>query len=218
MWGKEKYTFSGATVAVPAKAMTAAECLDGVAPPTTGTTTLKSCASGTVSPQWAVTDGSYALVTLKTLSLWQKTGEIVSAGGTRLAVQHGGTGLSGLETRVLRSEPTYPGQEAGEAPGIDGALYAFATVSAKTEQFSAEGKYALVTGKGESKVVLQGRRCEGLKQLYLVHDIDNVCVAKVEQKVLWGKELTFEVAAGVDRCAVLALVSALAPDGVAVMA
>lgn len=209
--------FEEAVVTSPASPFTAAQCSEGVAP-ASGTVTLVAKASG-MQQSSTISEGGAIIAKGKVVSNMNKEGALEGADGTRLGVTKVKTvKLIPLhtETRVLRPAASYEGQTSEDFASDDKdkatKLYNFALVTAKHSMATAEGTYALYTA-GEPTPMLTAKRLGGIKQRTMVYDTAGTLVAKTRVTDAFGKEITMEIAGGVDRLAVVTLVSQLAPGG-----
>jgi len=155
----------------------------------------------------------------KMISTFNKESETLDPEGKRIAVCKAKTLTmipQKMETRLLLLTPSFDGQASDDFASDDKdkatPLYNFAKITA-TQKMGAEGEYALYTSAGETKVMLTGKRLAGMKQKYLIYDAAGALVAKAKTTDTMGKNITFEIAGGIDVAAVFTLVSALGPGG-----
>lgn len=211
--------FDKAELGSPASSFTASMCGEGKAPATVAVT-LVSKASG-MSRSSTITEGDAVVCKGKVISCLNKEGAMDDADGTRLAVSKVKTKKMiplHTETRILRPVKSHEGQASEDFASDDKdkatSLYNFALVKAKHALTTAEGTYALYSQPGgEPETVLTAKRAAGIKQRTYIYDTAGTLVAKSRVTDAFGKVVTMEIAAGVDRMAVIALVSALAPGG-----
>jgi len=195
-----------------------AKCIDGKVPHNTSvkiTMTAEDwkCRSSIISVCGDVT----AKLTL--ISSWNKEGAIVDMSGDRLCVTKGKmTGFGSRESLVLRLNKAYDNQKDPKFACDDevkaSPLFEFAKVSVQDGIMNGEGQYALVTADGPEPIYV-GKRLTGITQRIVIFDMNGQCIAKVQPTDYWksGKECQYDIAAGVDRYAIIALASCLFSGG-----
>ena len=160
------------------------------------------------------------------LSMMKKEGALIDADGARLAIGKGKT-LPKLEIRVLRTQPSFKGQESAKASsGAFGEeffaaddtkkanrLYQFAkiTVTAGLTHLGAE--YFVEEKQGPKLTATAKALVGGFKVRQIIYDATGECIGKVEQHAFAGKKVQAVIAAGVDQWAVVLLAMALLGGG-----
>jgi hypothetical protein len=154
---------------------------------------------------------------LNLISSWNKEGAVVDLSGGRLFVTKGKmAGLMSRESLILRANKAYASQEGSQFACDDenkaSPLFEFAKVSVQEGMMKGEGQYALVTADGLEPLYV-GRRLAGIKQRLLILDMNGKCIAKVQPTDYLGKEVQYEISAGVDRYAIIAFATCLFSGG-----
>lgn len=213
--------FADTALGAPLTPFTAEQCLEGT--PTLSTTTLV-CDTSTFKRSSTITEmvpfeGGKIIGKATVISTINKEGAMSDGAGKRIIVSKTKTTQMiplRTQTRYLRPTPVFKGQES-EFASDDKAKatpqYKFSCVVATHKMGTAEGTYSTAVAGSDEVLLLTAKRFGGIKQVTIVSDKAGNVVAKSRTTDTFGKQITIEIAAGIDKFAVGALVAALAPGG-----
>lgn len=198
--------------------LAADKCIDGHAPSSTVVRMTMTTENWKGNSSLISIDGKVK-ARLALISSWKKEGAIIDPSGDRICVTKGKmTGFGSRDSFILTYKRAYDGQDdhifAYDDKNKTLPLFKFAKVSVQDGMMKGEGRYSLITAEG-LKPVFVGKRLTGIAQRIVIFDMNGKCVAKIHPTDYWksGKQLEYEIAAGVDPYAIIALASTLFSGG-----